>query len=290
VQSFRALGDGIMAPIVTLYAWAVPAFVSGSPVDHTWVTTYDNRVTPYPNDTEVAAAGEADWYCWGSFHPAGGTPVDPHGFLGQLSGDRGVAECLVLPNADSRTVYPARGTIFTYGVDGVCHQLANQVLYATGLNGAEPLTVKRARGYIASSFIYGTYGLQHAAWANRIATCSGTAPSPQVRTSGGLALAGPSDDFETRARDVLATREASKKLSDLLALRTDSQRFAAQAWPGAPPSAETLNARNQHLLDQAAALLDPTEFEAIFGFPPGEKINLVDPDITPPAAPAGPKP
>ena len=27
--------------------------------------------------------------------------------------------------------FPARGTIFTYGVDGVCHQLANQAHYAT---------------------------------------------------------------------------------------------------------------------------------------------------------------
>jgi hypothetical protein len=40
-----------------LYAWAVPAFSTGSPVDHTWVTTYDNRVKVYSSDQQVAAAG-----------------------------------------------------------------------------------------------------------------------------------------------------------------------------------------------------------------------------------------
>lgn len=47
--------------MVLLYAWTVPAFTSGSPVDHTWVTTYDNRVTPYPNDAAVAAAHQSYW-------------------------------------------------------------------------------------------------------------------------------------------------------------------------------------------------------------------------------------
>ena len=46
-----------MAPTSNLYAWAVPAFSAGSPVDHTWVTTYDNRVKTYTNDQQVAAAG-----------------------------------------------------------------------------------------------------------------------------------------------------------------------------------------------------------------------------------------
>ena len=71
-----------------------------------------------------------------------------------------------------------------------------------------------------------------------------------------------------------------KLLADLLALRTDVHRFDAQRWPGVTsPNAETLNARNQHLLDQAATLLGPEKFEAIFGFPPGQKVILVDPTI-----------
>jgi hypothetical protein len=34
-----------------------------------------------------------------------------------------------------------------------------------------------------------------------------------------------------------------------------------------------------NLIDQAALLLGPKNFERVFGFPPGEKINLVDPSV-----------
>lgn len=264
--------------MVLLYAWTVPAFTSGSPVDHTWVTTYDNRVTPYPNDAAVAAAHQSYWYCWGSFHPKGGTPAIPDGFIGSQAGNLTLAQCLVQANADSRTVPAARGTIYTYGVDGVCHQLANQVLYATGSGGVPQLTVRMARGYMASTFIYGTYGLQHAAWAAKIAACSGATltPSGVTTLSGG---AGGPDDFEARASEVLGP--GNTKLHDLLRLRGGVQQFSAQPWPGTgQPSAEALNARNQNMLDEAARLLSPDEFEKIFGFAPGEKIDLVDKEIT----------
>jgi hypothetical protein len=33
--------------MTTLYAWATPAFYSEAPVDHTWVTDYDNQVDDY---------------------------------------------------------------------------------------------------------------------------------------------------------------------------------------------------------------------------------------------------
>jgi hypothetical protein len=264
-----------------LYAWAVPAFAANSPVDHTWVTTYDNRATPYADVDQVAAAGEFYWYCWGSFHASGGTPNNPTGFLGQQSGNLTLAQCVVQANADSTTVPAARGTIFTYGVDGVCHQLANQVLCSTGAGNAAPLTVRNARGYMASVFIYGSYGTQHAAWWNQIAKCGGQAPGGTVMaaTDERAPVSGPPDDFEEHAREVLKSDDP-KLLSDLLALRADVQRFSAQRWPGgAAPDAETLNARNRHMLDQAAKLLGPQRFEAIFGFPPDQKIDLVDPSI-----------
>src|SRR6266536_1898251 len=185
--------------------------------------------------------------------------------------------------ADSRA---ARGTIFTYGIDGVCHQLANQVLYSTTIGGAAPLTVRNARGYMASVFVYGTYGLQHAAWWNQILRCGGhplqLPGGPAMVAAEGAPAGTPQDDFEARAREVLES-EDPKLLGDLLALRADVHRFAAQRWPGfAAPDAETLNARNQHLLDQAAQLLGPEKFEKIFGFPPGRKIDLVDPKINQP--------
>ena len=48
-----------MAPTSSLYAWAVPAFSAGSPVDHTWVTTYDNRVKPTPTTSKWPLQGNA---------------------------------------------------------------------------------------------------------------------------------------------------------------------------------------------------------------------------------------
>jgi hypothetical protein len=266
-----------MAPTRTLFAWACPAFTTGSPVDHTWVTTYDNRTHADQNDPQVAAAGESYWYCWGSFHAAGGTPVNPTGFLGSQVGDLTVAQCLVQANADSQHVYAARGTIFTYGKDGVCHQLANQVLYSTGTGGARPMTVQGSRGYQASIFVYGTYGRQHVAWVNKVSSCG----APQVLTAaGGIPMAGPPDEFEARARQVLGDSDP-ETLAKLLALRVEAQRSVAIRPPGAPLSAEALNAQNQRVFDEAARILGPRKFEEIFGFPPGAKIDLVDPTIKP---------
>lgn len=271
-----------MATTTTLYAWATPAFVNGSPVDHTWVTTYDNTKFNYPAIGDVIAAKKFYWFCWGSYHPAGGTPGNPTGALGYQRGSLALASCLVTPNADSRTVPGARGTIFTYGVDGVCHQLANQVLYATGGPGA-PLTVRRARGYVASAFLYGTYGLQHAAWAAKIASCTSTVktaggPRPMTIMGAGMPKPDLPDDFEIHARDVLA--DQPELLSKLLSLRGQVHTFAATPIPGiSPPPAEMLNSRNQHLLDEAARLLGPKKFQEVFGFPAGEKINLVDPSL-----------
>jgi hypothetical protein len=268
-------------PAVTLYAWATPAFVTGSPFDHTWVTTYDNRQHHYPNAGAVAAAGEDCWFCWGSYHATGGTPGNPTGTLGQRAGNLALARCLVQSNADSRSAPAARGTIYVYGVDGVCHQLANQVLYATG---ATHLTVRNARGYAASSFLYGTYGLQHSAWAGKIASCASLVPGASASnmaggTRGVLKMPGLPDDFEDHAREILG-RDDPELLAKLLALKAEVQVFLAQKIPGIqPPNAETLNARNQHLLDEAARLLGAERFEQVFGFPAGERINLVDPSI-----------
>src|ERR1700677_5060534 len=105
-----------MATTKLLYAWATPAFAPGALIDHTWVTSYDNRANSYPNLAAVVNAKEDYWYCWGSFHSRGETPALPDGSLGSKSGDVILARCLVTPDADSARTFAARGTIFTYGV------------------------------------------------------------------------------------------------------------------------------------------------------------------------------
>lgn len=179
---------------------------------------------------------------------------------------------------DSRQVVAARGTIFRYGRDGVCHQLANQILYASGGDGVAPLTVASARGYMFSSFRYGTYGQNDAAWKRKRDSCSPRRRRPQ-RGSGGVQMTRSPDDFETRAREVLG-RQNPKLLSQLLALRTQTRRLSVRQWSKShTPSAKELNAGNQEMFDRAADLLGPDKFERIFGFPPYQKIDLVDPQF-----------
>jgi nucleoid DNA-binding protein len=172
----------------------------------------------------------------------------------------------------------ARGTIFTYGRHGVCHQLANQVLYATGIGRASPLTVTKCRGYLASVYWYGTYGVPDGVWRQKRDSCRAR-QSRAPRFSGGIEMAHVPDEFESRAREVLGPRDP-QLLSALLALRAETQRMVVQQWPGSGiPDAATLNARNQRLLDRAARLLGSKYFEEIFGFPSSQRVNLIDPRV-----------
>lgn len=282
-----------MATSLKFFAWAVPILFDELPWDHTWVTTYDNRAHPYPDIAGVIHAKQDYWYCWGGFHARGGTPSLPDGTLGSQNGDLGLARCLVAPNADCSPSFAARGTIFSYGVDGVCHQLANQVLYATRLGGARPLTVSVAGGYWVSSGVYGAYGLQHSAWRSKIATCTAVAAAPPSRARGatrtrrlggsgpdmsGAESANPPDDFEEHVGKVLGATKLALA-SQFLALRARFQTAAAaDAHAAITPTAEQLNARNQRFLDDAAKLLGDDDFYAVFGVKPGTKVNLVLPN------------
>ncbi len=277
--------------MTALFAWATPAYWTRSPLDHTWITTYNSNVTRYDDIADVVAAHEDLWYCWGSFHAIG----DPSAILASRTGNRALAECLVQPNADSSTTPAARGTIFTYGIDGVCHQLANQILYATGSPGNPPLTVRGARGYAISSFLFGTYGLQTSAWHTRLQGCMGRADpvsglptwSKQIMPDSPATPALP-DDFRDHARDVLANDP--EKLQALMALRGEIQAFISPRVPGfLPPDAEMLNARNRHMLEQAALLLGPAAFTELFGVEPGEPIPLVDPAMAAAQRPGDPQ-
>ena len=272
-----------MATTTTLYAWAVPAFVDELPVDHTWVTRYDNRKQNYPDIAAVIAAKQDCWFCWGDYHAKGGTPGNATGFLGSHSGAIDRARCLAQSNADCSSTYAARGAIFTYGVDGVCHQLANEVLYSTGTGGGRPLTVAKARGYFISSAIYGTYGLQQAAWRNKIATCSAAAGRQAKRARTGAAMtAKPTvlpDEFEERVANVLGP-DRLVLASQLLHLRAQFHTTAAmQAHAMRSPTADELNERNQRFLDDAARILPAKDYEKIFGVKPGTKVNLVRADM-----------
>ena len=267
-----------MALRVRFYAWSAPALGVGVFPDHTWVTTYDNRTSVYKDIKAVVAAGEHFWYCWGNFRRKGGTLTNQNGALGEQAADLDEARCLAQPDAACLIEQAACGTIFEYGENGVCHQLANQVLYATGSETEAPLTVARARGYQASVYIYGTYGVPEATWnAKRDACRSRRRQTPSRPEDGKTMVRDHPDEFEVRARTLLKDQDP-KLLSDLLALRNEAKKMPAKR-TSAKPTASELNARNQRMLDQAAALLGPANFERIFEFPPEQRVKLVDPRI-----------
>ena len=78
-QSTRGTRRSMPKPTL-LYAWAVP--VPALPfLDHTWVTSYDNRLTPYPDDQQVAAAGALYWVLLGRLSSLGRNPKPSHRVL-----------------------------------------------------------------------------------------------------------------------------------------------------------------------------------------------------------------
>ncbi|HEY0150324.1 MAG TPA: hypothetical protein VGB70_15150 [Allosphingosinicella sp.] len=270
--------------MTTFFAWTAPASVVGAVADHTWVTSYDNRVQIFPDISSVEAAGEHFWYCWGIYRPKGSAPNNPSGYLGSQKGGLSLARCLVSSNLDSMKHPAARGTIFRYGVDGVCHQLSNQVLFATGGVGS-PLTVSRARAYMLSVYVYGEYGRGRGNWAKAVAAC---APGGGGGGGGGglfglqSANGGPDmehmDEFARRAAEVLA--DDPRRLAALLQLRGEAQTlFVADPSFRQMTGASDLNARNSALLAEAARIVGAVNFERLFGYPPAGEPLLVDPAI-----------
>jgi hypothetical protein len=165
----------------------------------------------------------------------------------------------------------SKGTIFVYGVDGVCHQVANQVLFATARWG-DPLTVRAARGYVASVFLYGTYGRKIAAWERKKRLCGCYGASP-------VALRGvkmSTDEFEERARVVIGPGN-EEMLKELRGLRLQARVTAIRNKTFAVKDADQINRENQRVFDDAAAILGREKFISLFGFPPEQRINLVDP-------------
>ncbi len=95
--------------------------VQGAPMwDHTYVASDDGK----------------SWGCWG--RDSGGAQICDG------NGDSALAACLSRPKSHAG---------IDYAITGVCHQTANRILYPARI------LVDAARGYGASAFTWGTYGL-----------------------------------------------------------------------------------------------------------------------------------
>lgn len=265
---------------VKLFAWARPVVGAVYSPDHTWVTTYDNRIDQYATIEDVRAADEQFWYCWGDFHSQGGTHAIQDGFLAAGGASLPYAACLCMPDVPSKAHPLARGTIFTYALDGVCHQLANQVLWATDPTGKAPATVNKADGYRISEFFFGTYGVQHTAWAQKKVSCS---TSRRLEMNMRQAEA-PDDRFEEHLHEVLTGPDAEAKIAQLLDFRREMMEHMAKIREHAflsrqMPNVEMLNDMYSTFLGQASAILGKQDYEKVFGQTPDKKTNVVDPEV-----------
>lgn len=261
--------------MTTLYIWVTPAWFDGNPLDHTWVTTYDNRAVKHKDISAVINSGQNYWYCWGSFHAQGGNDSNPTGFLGSANGNITQANCLVASNLKTSKNSASCGTIFSYGWDGVCHQLANQVLYATGVHK----TVSQAGGYWISYAFFGRYGNQTTSWKEKKADCK----SKVVLASMGNTYTDdsePLDEFEQHARSILG-KHSPEKLEQLLNVRAAANAHMRQRMveTGGDESAESLNDRYQAFVDQMAEALGSKDFERVFGYAAKRRVTVVDPTI-----------
>lgn len=292
---------------MALWAWTTPAWFKDNVLDHTWVTNYDNRLISRPSAIGELKDGQLYWFCWGDFHAIG--DGDTGGLLRSQDVSRlDVCQALVAPDLPSADNPCAQGTIFHYGIDGVCHQLANQVLWATGLsNGGNPMTVTGAKGYCISSFLFGTYGhLTEDTWQQRIAKYEDSAVGPnaepdapptglettdlaiQMPTQAKTSLPQPSedDDFSVHAKKQLNGLDKDAKFKQLHALRMqhfgtlDLHRMRASSSRLISPSPEELNAHYTEVLRQAATFLNAKEFKDIFGIDPNKTVALVPPSPT----------
>ena len=251
---------------MTLYVWVKPAFVKGAPVDHTWVTTYDSGLTMYSSLGAVTTAGEHYWFCKGNFHKLGVSTSYPDGRILQVPFHSG-SLCLVGPDDEK-----AGGTVINYGIDGVCHQVSNQILFPSGGK------VSAARGYKLSSAIYGTFGRRVDQWLKNRAHCdvrpiASTRP-PRFRSllySRAMYFFGGGSPIPSRL----------SQLTDELLLDIDQIGFAVRA------SNETAEARAARLNGRISSFLgevievtqNASFFRSAFDLAPGEEINLIDPEL-----------
>ena len=134
--------------MTTLNGFATPIDIQifGQPLgDHTWVASDQSGVC------WNCLGGGPTYYC-GPNRWHGGKYVPPEGDqICSGDGDVASATCMGNPKQSTFLGIPSSAGI-VYLINGVCHQIANRVLYWTGA------TVEAAAGYWFSSTTFGTWG------------------------------------------------------------------------------------------------------------------------------------
>ncbi len=137
---------------ITFRCYAKPVdakLPNGDPIgDHTWVSTDQKNVC-----WSSLGSHDEDYYCgarhWnsGAYKPPKGSKTLPKSGPDTVA----AATCMGDPKRTTFMGIPSSAGI-VYGVNGVCHEIANRTLYFSGA------TVKGAKGYTLTRAFYGTYG------------------------------------------------------------------------------------------------------------------------------------
>jgi hypothetical protein len=244
------------------------------PADHTWVTSYDNRKVRHYDIADVIKAGDDFWYCWGDFHWSAGTDGTPDGLIESGGANLALAQCVVTQNKETSTNVDAQGTVFRYRKDGVCHQLANQVLYATASATSPALTVAKAWGYWLSAGRWNTYGRQEAKFWSKVASCGSGAsePSKTARAPmGEQSVPNLVDEFAVRVRETIG-RKNPDLAQRLMALREELQKADENA-PDTESLEESDERGNKFLADARNLLGDPL-YRQMFELEPGQRVSF----------------
>jgi hypothetical protein len=269
----------------TLYLWANPIAGAGNLVDHTWVTNFPAGSPCPPPQTY--------WYSWGGCHETGpGTTARP---LASHAANLAVAKCICTPDLGeySPPESPTHGGINFYGIEGVCHQLSNRILWAATSGTGDPVTVEGAKGYEVSRWMFGIYGTTTDDWQQRIARCAAAAatasatPAPHVMMAMMARIPkNLNEDLNVMMREKLGPQLSADKAARIVQIRgnvlerksaLETQVKTGQIAPRV--FATSVNDLVNEKLREASQHLTPDEYRKLFGVAPGERIDIVDPDV-----------
>ncbi len=280
-----------------LYLWARRmdfVKVGGNTIlspDHTWVTDYP---CPYPEGFTEPVSGKRYWYCWGDFHSGTDNSQTPWPYAASAifnNADLDQAECICKPNVKEdakRPSWPHAEIPGFYSQHGVCHQVANRILWSAGeQRNGERATVKGVRGWFWSQLMWEDYG-DAGEWplrqcspdviGSRIPRGEETATVLDARIKASLSV--HFDPGRKKALHELRAEMIRTRISlddEVSAGKLDPTQFA-----------ERVNQLFTGMLQKARSeVLTQEEFRGLFGFEymPGILIWLANPEVAKAYAP-----
>jgi len=262
----------------TIRAYGIPIFIPelGKYADHTYAIATNNKT------------GEViTWKCGGSYQEGR--------LLIEGQGDALPCDCI----SERGQVDPlGLGGLagIRYGMDGVCHQATNRILYPVGLE------VKQAHAYNVSFHLYGRlgtdaidgYGKKY--WDALRSRCilpqaplaraaeSEAAPPPPLRPADILAAQRSTTLYDLeRVTDAALTKTQTdglmEELGTAIAVRDRMSAALCEGSIGGGDLAAGINAAAATYVATASRIVPQGMFGRVFGVEPAEKVLLVNPLI-----------